>query len=154
MSNLVEKAKEFLAEKIANVKKPEASVTDVSVKRLGLDGAHFNSEVSVDNPYSHRLPICELTYTLKSAGRMVASGTMADPGWVEASGVTKLEIPVKVPYDFLMSLLRDIGRDWDLDYELEVGLTIDLPIIGNFTIPLNTKGEMKLPSISDLFSSE
>ncbi|PKA65372.1 Late embryogenesis abundant protein Lea14-A [Apostasia shenzhenica] len=153
MANLVGKAKEFVAEKIANVKKPEATVTDVSVKRLSADGAHFNSEVSVDNPYGHRLPICQISYNLKSAGRVIASGAMADPGWIEASGVTKLDVPFKVPYDFLMSLLRDIGRDWDIDYELDIGLTIDLPVIGSFTIPLSSKGEMKLPSFSDFFKS-
>ncbi|KAG0492081.1 hypothetical protein HPP92_005178 [Vanilla planifolia] len=154
MSNLLNKAKEFVAEKIANVEKPEATVSHVSVKRLGRNSAHFHSEVAIDNPYSHRIPICDLTYTLKSAGRVVASGTMPDPGWIEAGGVTKLEVPFKVPYDFLMSLLRDIGRDWDIDYELEIGLTIDLPIIGNFTIPLTTAGELKLPTISDFFSKE
>jgi hypothetical protein len=29
--------------------------------------------------------------------------------------------------------------------------TIDLPVIGNFTIPLSTKGEIKLPPIFDIF---
>lgn len=82
---------------------------------------------------------------------MIASGTMADPGWIEASGVTKLEVPISVPYDFLVSLMKDIGRDWDIDYELQIGLTIDLPVIGNFTIPVSSKGEIKLPTLSTLF---
>ena len=83
--------------------------------------------------------------------RVIASGTMADPGWIEASTDTILEVPVKVPYNFLVSLRKDIGRDWDIDYELEVGLTIDLPVIGNFTIPVSSKGEIKLPTLSTLF---
>nr|ACF79799.1 unknown [Zea mays] len=76
---------------------------------------------------------------------------MPDPGWIAASGSTALEIPAKVPYDFLVSLVRDVGRDWDIDYELQVGLTVDLPIVGNFTIPLSTSGEFKLPTLKDLF---
>jgi hypothetical protein len=74
-----------------------------------------------------------------------------DPGSLKANDTTLLEVPVKVPHSVLVSLARDIGADWDIDYELEVGLTIDLPIIGDFTIPLSTKGEIKLPSISDIF---
>lgn len=58
---------------------------------------------------------------------------------------------MKVPHSVLLSLARDIGRDWDIDYELEIGLIIDLPVIGNFTIPLSQKGEVKLPTFSDLF---
>ncbi|XP_020573392.1 late embryogenesis abundant protein Lea14-A-like [Phalaenopsis equestris] len=154
MSSLINKAKGFVAEKVAHVQKPEASLKGVSIKNVGRDGAQFHSDVSVDNPYSHRLPVCEITYTLKSADRIVASGTMADPGWIEASKATTLEIPFKVPYDFLISLLRDIGRDWDIDYVFDVGLTIDLPIIGNFTIPLSTKGELKLPSFTNFFSGD
>ena len=67
------------------------------------------------------------------------------------NAATKLEIPAKVPYDFLISLMKDVGRDWDIDYELQVGLTVDLPIIGNFTIPLSTSGEFKLPTLKDMF---
>lgn len=76
---------------------------------------------------------------------------MPDPGWIAASGKTKLELPVKVPYDFIVSLIKDLGKDWDIDYVLEAGLTIDLPVVGSFTIPLTTEGEMKLPTLRDLF---
>ncbi|KAE8021680.1 hypothetical protein FH972_007551 [Carpinus fangiana] len=58
---------------------------------------------------------------------------------------------LEVPHSVLVSLAKDIGADRDIDYELELGLTIDLPVIGNFAIPLSTKGEIKLPSISDIF---
>lgn len=82
---------------------------------------------------------------------MIASGTIPDPGSLKASDTTLLEVPMKVPHSVLVSLARDIAGDWDIDYVLELGLTIDLPIIGNFTIPLSNKGEIKLPTISDMF---
>ncbi|URD71888.1 late embryogenesis abundant protein [Musa troglodytarum] len=150
MSSLIDKAKEFVAEKIAQTPKPEASLASVSIRSFTRDSVLFHSEVAVLNPYSHSIPICQLSYALKSAGREVASGTMPDPGSLPASAETKLEVSVKVPYDFLISLMRDIGRDRDIDDEMQVGLTIDLPIIGDFTIPLSTKGEIKLPTLSDL----
>jgi hypothetical protein len=45
--------------------------------------------------------------------------------------------------------MKDLGRDWDIDYELEAKLTIDLHIISNITIPLSTAGEFKLTTIID-----
>ncbi|CAD6271045.1 unnamed protein product [Miscanthus lutarioriparius] len=149
--SLMDKAKEFVADKIAHIPKPEATLDGVTFKGLSRECITLHSTVNVSNPYDHRLPICEVTYTLRCAGKEVASGTMPDPGWIAASGTTSLEIPAKVPYDFLVSLVRDVGRDWDLDYELQVGLTVDLPIVGNFTIPLSTSGEFKLPTLKDLF---
>ncbi|EOX95853.1 Late embryogenesis abundant protein [Theobroma cacao] len=148
---LLDKAKNFVAEKVANIKKPEASVTDVDLKHVTRECVEYNAKVSVSNPYNQPLPICQISFTLKSAGRTIASGTIPDPGSLKASDTTMLDVPVKVPYNILISLARDIGADWDIDYELELGLTIDLPLIGDITIPLSQKGEIKLPTLSDIF---
>lgn len=82
---------------------------------------------------------------------MIASGTIPDPGSIKGNDTTMLDVPVKVAYSVLVSLAKDVSADWDIDYELDLGLTIDLPIIGNFTIPLSKKGEMKLPNLSSVF---
>lgn len=82
---------------------------------------------------------------------MIASGTVPDPGSLRANDQTRVDVPIMVPYDFLLSIAKDVGRDWDIDYELVVGLTVDLPLFGNFTIPLSKKGEVKLPTLSDIF---
>ncbi|KAK8480612.1 hypothetical protein V6N13_100269 [Hibiscus sabdariffa] len=151
MSELLDKAKNFLADKVANMEKPEASITDVDLGHVGRDGIQYDAKVSVTNPYNVSIPICEISYTLKSADRVIASGTIPDPGSLKANDSTMLDVAVKVPHSILVSLVRDIGADWDIDYELELGLTMDLPLFGNFTIPLSQKGEIKLPTLKDLF---
>ncbi|KAJ4843873.1 hypothetical protein Tsubulata_024350 [Turnera subulata] len=151
MAELIDKAKTFLAEKVANVKTPEASVTDLDLGSVHRDSIDYLAKVSVTNPYGVPLPICEIDYTFKSAGRVIASGKIPDPGSIKASDTTMLDVPVKVPHSVLVSLVKDIGSDWDIDYELELGLIIDIPVVGNITIPLSRKGEIKLPTLSDLF---
>ncbi|KAE8660493.1 Detected protein of confused Function [Hibiscus syriacus] len=150
MSALLDKAKNFVADKVANMKKPEASITDVDFGRIGRDGIQYDAKVSVTNPYSAPIPICQISYTLKSDSRVIVSGTILDPGSLKANGSTTLDVAMKVPHSILVSLVRDIGADWDIDYELELGLTMDLPLFGDFTIPLRQKGEMKLPTLKDL----
>ncbi|XP_047320837.1 desiccation protectant protein Lea14 homolog [Impatiens glandulifera] len=152
MAGLIDKAKNYVAEKVANMPMPVATVTDVDLKGVGIEGINYGAKVSVDNPYTHSIPICEISYTLKSADRVIATGTIPDPGSLVGKDKTILDVPVKVPHSVLVSLARDIGSDWDIDYELHIGLTIDLPVVGNFTIPLSTKGEIKLPTLSDLWS--
>uniref|UniRef100_A0A0A9C285 Uncharacterized protein n=1 Tax=Arundo donax TaxID=35708 RepID=A0A0A9C285_ARUDO len=34
---------------------------------------------------------------------------------------------------------------------MRVGLTVDLPVLGNFTLPLAKSGELKLPTLSSVF---
>lgn len=151
---LLEQAKNYVAEKVANMPTPEATITDVDLKGFGLDGITLLAKVSVSNPYSVPIPIGEIAYTVKSSERGIASGTIPDPGSLKANDKTMLEVTVKVPHSAVVSLVRDIGGDWDIDYLLELGLIIDLPVIGNITIPMSYKGEMKLPTISDFFGGK
>ncbi|XP_027337601.1 desiccation protectant protein Lea14 homolog [Abrus precatorius] len=152
MSQLLNKAKNFVSEKINDVAKPEASVTDVDFKRVSKDSIEYLAKVSVHNPYSTPIPICEVKYSFQSASREIASGTIPDPGSLKAKNTTMVDVPVKVPYSILVSLAKDIGADWDIDYQLDLGLIIDVPAIGNLTIPLSHKGEVKLPTLSNMFA--
>ncbi|KAA8516104.1 hypothetical protein F0562_019283 [Nyssa sinensis] len=152
MAGLIDKAKNFVVDKVANVEKPEASLDDLDLKDMSCDAITYSGKVSVKNPYSTSIPICQISYKFKCAGREITSGTVPDPGSLKGNETTKLEVPMKVPHSVLMSLVKDIGADWDIDYELELGLTVDLPLIGNFTIPLSKKGQIKLPTLSDLFT--
>ncbi|QCE12375.1 hypothetical protein DEO72_LG10g3617 [Vigna unguiculata] len=157
MSNLLDKAKTYVAdkvaEKVANMPKPEATVADVDFQKVSCDSVQYLAKVSVSNPYATPLPICEIKYSLKSADREIASGIIPDPGSLKAKDSTMLDVPVKVPHTVLLSLARDIGADWDIDYQLDIWLIIDLPVVGDITIPLSQKGEIKLPTIRDMFSS-
>ncbi|XP_057790712.1 desiccation protectant protein Lea14 homolog [Salvia miltiorrhiza] len=149
---LLEKAKNYVTEKLTNVAVPEATIADVDLKGFGLDGITLLAKVTVSNPYGVPIPIGEIAYAVKSNERVIASGTIPDPGSLKASDSTHLEVTVKVPHSAAISLVRDIGGDWDIDYTLALGLIIDLPVVGNITIPISYQGEMKLPSISDFFS--
>lgn len=84
---------------------------------------------------------------------MIAEGSIPDPGSLKAKADTMLDVGVKVPHSVLMSLMRDIGADWDIDYELNIILTVDLPVVGNLNIPVNSKGEIKLPTLSSLMGA-
>ncbi|KAL9245386.1 hypothetical protein vseg_019047 [Gypsophila vaccaria] len=150
MAGLIDKAKNFVAEKIAEMPMPEASIQDVDLKGVARSGVTYQAKVGVMNPYSHSIPICEISYSLKSDQREIASGKIPDPGSIKGKETTVLEVPMLVPHNILVSLAKDIWRDWDIDYELKLGLIIDLPVVGNFTIPLSTKGEIKLPTLGDL----
>ncbi|XP_050236245.1 late embryogenesis abundant protein Lea14-A-like [Mercurialis annua] len=132
------------------VKKPEAKVTDLDLVSVHRDRVQYKITVSVFNPYFHPLPIVDVPFSLKSDGRVIISGKLEDPGSLKANDTTILTIPFAVPHDVIVSLVKDVGKDWDIDYDLELGLTIDLPLVGGFTIPLNRKGQIKLPTFKDL----
>lgn len=69
MLQLLDKAKNFVVEKVVNLKKPAATVNDVDMSSVHRDYVEYFAKISISNPYSHSLPICEVSYTLKSDGR-------------------------------------------------------------------------------------
>ncbi|KAL2468760.1 putative desiccation-related protein LEA14 [Forsythia ovata] len=127
-------------------RQPEASITAVEVKDVGRDGITLLAKVSVHNPYPVPIPISDITFSLKSTGREIATGKAPDPGFLKANDNTMLNVSIKVPYNGLMGLAQDISADWDIDYVLDLGLIVDLPLMGNITIPVSYKGEMKIPT--------
>lgn len=73
MSGLLDKAKEYVTEKVTEMKKPEASVENVDLKDVSRECITYDAKVAVKNPYGTSIPICEISYTLKSADRFVIS---------------------------------------------------------------------------------
>lgn len=84
--------------------------------------------------------------------REIASGTIQDPGSLKGNESTVLDVGVNVQHSVLWSLARDIGTDWDIDYDLGINFVVDLPVFGNFSIPVSCKGEIKLPTFTDLWT--
>ncbi|KAF5811564.1 putative Late embryogenesis abundant protein, LEA_2 subgroup [Helianthus annuus] len=152
MAGLLEQAKQFVSDTVASMAKPEATVTDVDLKGIDLGSVTYNAKVNVSNPYSTPIPIGEIRYVLKSSGSVIATGTVPDPGSLKGNGDTLLDVEIKVPHSVLVSLVKDIAVDWDIDYELQVNLVVDLPLIGDISIPVTSKGEVKLPSLTDFFT--
>ncbi|XP_074263359.1 late embryogenesis abundant protein Lea14-A-like [Silene latifolia] len=151
MSEFIKKATKYAVDKVADIPKPEASIEDVDLKNVAKSGITYLAKLGVLNPYSHSIPICEISFCLKTDNRVIASGNVPDPGSIEAKKTTMLEVPMLVPHDIVLTLVKDLWKDWDIDYELQIGLIVDLPVFGSFTIPLDTKGEIKLPTIGSIF---
>lgn len=84
MAKLVDKAKEFVAEKM---KQPEATIDDVDLVDVSSEAITYKAKVSVKNPYSLPIPIYEVSYNLKSKGRSLSfslslSLDLSDPPFV------------------------------------------------------------------------
>ena len=68
---LIEKAKEYVQEKIENIPKPEATLHGLSLEGVGWGGVSYKVTVGIMNPYPHSIPLCDVAYVLKSDGRYV-----------------------------------------------------------------------------------
>ncbi|KAL1809431.1 hypothetical protein ACET3Z_026421 [Daucus carota] len=150
----------------AEMKKPEARVSHVSLKDVSLEHVTYNAKVSLTNPFSTPVPILQISYALKTANREIASGTTLNSGRsIMANDEIVVDLEMEVPHSVLLSnLVRDIAADWDIDYELGINFVmnvhidyelainsvLDVPVHGNITIPICSQGQIKLPALSDI----
>ena len=68
MASILDKAKGFVADKLTNMPMPEASLDKITFKGMTRESITVHSHVNVTNPYSHRIPICDIKFTLKCGG--------------------------------------------------------------------------------------
>ncbi|GFP84364.1 desiccation protectant protein lea14 homolog [Phtheirospermum japonicum] len=83
--DIIEKAKNYVLDKMANIPMSEATITDVDLKGFGLYGLTLLAKVSVSSHYSIPIPIGEIAFVVKSARRGIASGTIPDPRSLKAN---------------------------------------------------------------------
>jgi hypothetical protein len=88
MAGLMDKAKGFVVEKVMQIPKPEAALDHVSFRSISREGVELHSHVDISNPYSHRIPICEITYTFKSAGKYVILMHAPLPIWPHSGSIS------------------------------------------------------------------
>ncbi|CAL1373807.1 unnamed protein product [Linum trigynum] len=155
MGGLLGKLKNMVAVTTTVVKLiPKVTVSDLDLKGLTFEHVEYLAKLTIDNPYPVSIPVTEIAYHFKSDGRVIVHVAIPDPGSLKAHGKTDLDVIVKVPHNALRSLVTDVSKDWDIDYEMELKLIIDLPVFGNIDIPLTNKGEVKLPKLSDVIFSK
>ncbi|XP_074324536.1 desiccation protectant protein Lea14 homolog [Apium graveolens] len=165
MAALVDTAEELVIEKTAETGKPEAKLIHVGLKDVSLDYITYNAKVSVTNPYTIPIPISEISYTLKTANRDIASGSTPDlRGSLKGNDTVVLDVELEVPHSVLLSFAKDIAADLDIDYELGINFVLnfhidyelvinfvlDVPVTGNITISIWNEGVIKIPTFSDL----
>ncbi|CAH1447868.1 unnamed protein product [Lactuca virosa] len=154
MCGVVEMVKHLFSDTVESIEKPEARVTDVDPKGVGAHSVTYLAKVNVSNPYCIPIPLGEIRYLLKSSGREIASGTIYDTGSLKGKGDTLLYVEIDVANSVLVTLVKDIAVDWDIDYDLKVTLIIDFPLICDISIPVTRNGQIKLPSLADVLKKK
>ncbi|XP_021906281.1 uncharacterized protein LOC110820945 [Carica papaya] len=145
-SQVIQHLKTCATDAINSLTKVNIRLAGIGVKSVHLTFIEFSVRISINNRILHLLPIPDISYNFKMGGREVSAGAVNSEA-LEASDKTNLEFILKVPYDIVISIIRDVGSDWDVDYEIHVHLTFHVPIISHITIPLSKTGEIKLPKL-------
>ena len=61
-----------------------------------------------------------------------------------------MEVPVTLKFDDLKKLPGELWKKDEVAYQFNTTITLNLPVIGNYDIRLENKGEIPLPKVPDV----
>ena len=134
-------------QKQAEVIKPTAKLTGARLAGINFEQANLVFDLSVENRNPITLKLAGLDYNFKIENQSLVSGTSAKAMALKASGTSTISLPVTLKFADLKKLPGEIWGKDKLAYQLDTTFNIDLPVIGNYAIPVSKHGEIPVPKM-------
>jgi LEA14-like dessication related protein len=124
-------------------KAPKVRVVDI-----GIAGNPFQSRgpvevvlhLAVTNPNSYALTVAGVAYSATVGTRLVADGERTVEIRIEPSGVTVVEVPVRLQTDVFADALRDVLEARAVSYEFNGSVGVVAPVVGLIRVPFSRTG--------------
>jgi LEA14-like dessication related protein len=133
--------------KKADAIKPTAEVTNVRLANINFEQADLVFDLAVENRNPVALKLSGLNYNLKIENQSVVSGVAASGMQIKASSTSTVELPVSLKFDDLKKLPGELMNKDSIVYQLDTQFVVNLPVIGDMTIPVSKQGELPVPKL-------
>lgn len=136
--------------KHAETIKPTARLTDTRLANINFQQADLVFDLAVDNRNPVAIKLAGLNYDLKIENHSLISGVTAKGLEIKPASTSTVQLPVTLKFDDLRKLPGELWQKDRFAYQLDTKIVVDLPIIGNYAIPLSKSGELPVPKLPDI----
>jgi len=136
--------------KMANIKKPTASVTSTKITGLSFTQADLLIDIKIDNPNNVEINLAGMNFDLKINNNSLLSGNKNDPLTIVANGSNSILVPLTLKYKDIYKIVTSLAEDAKSTYQFSGGLDFDLPVLGMVNILISKSGELpmlKMPKV-------
>lgn len=138
------------AEQLMNGIQPTGEVKGVKLSGLDLRGIDLLFDVEVDNPNPVAISLDGLDYDLKLLNRSFLKGQQSMGMSLAADGKSQVKLPVRMEFERLLQHYSELSKRDDLPYQLDLGLGIDVPLLGRVRLPISYQGRLPVPKLPDV----
>ena len=124
---------------------PEATITGARLAGFDLNYATLEVDVAVDNPNPIAIDLAGFDYRLRAENRIVLEGRQSRGLELAADERTTVRIPLRVGFGDIAAVIGSLGRRDTVDYDVRLGLDVDVPALGRRHIVLETAGTLPVP---------
>ena len=136
--------------KHADTIKPTAKLTGTRLANINFEQVDLVFDLAVENKNPVSLNLAGLEYDLKIENQSLVSGTTAQAVKLKASSTSPVQLPITLKFNDLKNLPGELWNKDKIAYQLISQFNVDLPVIGNYAIPVTYKGELPVPKIPDI----
>jgi len=131
----------------ADTVKPTAKLTGTRLANINFEQADLVFDVAVDNRNPFAIDIAGLNYDLKIENQSLLSGVAAQGLEIKPVSTSKVELPVTLKFADLKKLPGELSKQDTFTYQLDSSVVVDIPVIGNYAIPVSKQGELPVPKL-------
>jgi LEA14-like dessication related protein len=133
--------------KYAEVIKPTAKLTGTRLANISFDQADLVFDLAIDNQNPVAIDLAGLKYNLKVEDQSLVSGVTAEGLRIDAASRSTVQLPVTLKFDDLKKLPGELWKKDSFTYQLDTQFIANLPVIGEYPIPVSKQGELPVPKI-------
>ena len=131
---------------LAGCSAPSAKLAGVSLTDIDLQSVTIVFNVELTNPNASALPLANVDYELSSQGNSFFTGEAPLQGEVPARGTKTVSLPAKIAYAQLLTALANVKLGSVLPYKAQLGLSVNVPILGKLRLPVSREGNLPVPA--------
>jgi len=136
---------------LANIQKPIVTLDDVQVTGLTFEEISLKFNIAIDNPNQLSINLAGFDYDFLLNDESFIQGRQDNELLIQSQTKSILELPVKLVFKNIYASYQSFKNMDSTDYQLNVGLLFDLPVLGQTKIPVSMKGKfplIKIPTLS------
>jgi LEA14-like dessication related protein len=134
--------------------KPKATVTSIKFGDVTPNWATLLFDVEIENPYSSKLPVRNLSFALTSNERPLFWGGAAQQEMLPAKSKKTVTLSVPVGYQNVIKSFDEFVAGVHIPYEAEVNLTLGTSTLEKMNVPLKKTGQITVPNIGKFSQAE
>ncbi len=134
----------------AKIKRPQVDFVGAKLDKLSFDKADFRFDLNIRNPNRLGIKLAGFDYDFLINGASFLTGTQEREVEIPAEGENTIQIPIALRFVDLYQVFQNLREQDSSTYQLNCGLSFNLPVLGAVRIPVNKVGELpllKLPGI-------
>lgn len=140
------------------IKEPKLSLHSAEITGIDFTGIDVSCKVNVENPNRVEIPFPNAAWSLSLAGSQFVSGTVEKGAPLKPGKTVIVDVAFHVDYanvyqTFVALKEASQSGDKETDYQVNLSVAFELPVLGPKTLPFTINGKLPLlqmPRFSDM----